>query len=110
MGNMEIIRNAVEKFYDRNARYSLPMEILRNPESCEHVISIGTSIMAHYWGVINYSPGSFVKNFLANDLEATIASADDVNIHALQFFAKLKYNTPKPNLGLNLESNENNQK
>lgn len=86
----ERIRTEVGKYAIRNA-HLIPIGILTDPESFNHVKNIGTSIVMNHWG-INTNPGSFVQAILDNDLELSVGKADSTNIQLLPFYVTLKYN------------------
>lgn len=92
---MEEVRKIVEKYYQENGSNVLPLAVLWNEESVNHVINIGTSILCTKWG-IGYPGGSFVQAVVNNDLMEAIGRADSINVHALKFYCQLMYNVGMP--------------
>jgi hypothetical protein len=74
----------------------VPLHILIDGESREHVISIGTSIMMNRLGFNTY-PGSFVQAVLDDSLSGAFAKADSINQQSLRFYATMMYS-----LGINI--------
>jgi hypothetical protein len=74
----------------------VPLHILIDGESREHVISIGTSIMMNRLGFNTY-PGSFVQAVLDNNLSGAFAKADSINQQSLRFYTTMMYS-----LGINI--------
>ena len=94
---MEIIKKAVEAYLIKNAESTkVPIENLFVDSAREHVISIGSAIMANRLGINTY-PGSFVTAVLNNDLTGAINHADSTNLQMLPFYV-----TMICNLGINL--------
>jgi hypothetical protein len=94
---MEKIRTNVEVYLIKNAEScNVPFTSLINDESKDHIVNIGTSIMANRLGIETY-PGSFVKAILENDLYEAINRADSVNRGAIPFYVTMIHN-----LGINL--------
>ncbi len=94
---MEKIRTNVEVYLMKNAEScNVPITSLLNLDSRDHIINIGTSIMANRLGIETY-PGSFVKAILENDLYEAINRADSVNRGAIAFYVTMIHN-----LGINL--------
>lgn len=61
------------------------------PDSRDHVVRIGTSILCTKWGV-GYPGGSFVQAVVNGDLMETFGRADDVNLNCIRFYVSLLYN------------------
>jgi hypothetical protein len=94
---MEIIREAVEAYLMKNAESTkVPIENLFVDATREHIISIGSAIMANRLGINTY-PGSFVTAVLNNDLAGAINHADSTNVQMLPFYV-----TMICNLGINI--------
>jgi len=90
--NLDKIQKAVKDYLDRNwTTTHVPMEVMSNSESREHVIQIGTNIMANVMG-IETNPGSFVKAVINNDLQESVGRADNINVRMLPFYVTMKYN------------------
>ena len=68
----------------------VPMHILMDKESRDHVISIGTSIIMNRSG-FNTNPGSFVQAVLDNSLSGAFAKADSINQQCLRFYTTMMY-------------------
>jgi len=95
---MEKIRTNVEVYLIKNAEFcNVPITSLINDESKEHIVNIGTSIMANRLGIETY-PGSFVKAILDNNLYEAINRADSVNRGAITFYVTMMHNLGIPNL------------
>ncbi len=95
---MEKIRTNVEVYLIKNAEFcNVPITSLINDESKEHIVNIGTSIMANRLGIESY-PGSFIKAILDNDLYEAINRADSVNRGAITFYVTMMHNLGIPNL------------
>ena len=95
---MEKIRANVEVYLIKNAEFcNIPITSLINDESKEHIVNIGTAIMANRLGIETY-PGSFVKAILENDLYEAINRADSVNRGAITFYVTMMHNLGIPNL------------
>jgi hypothetical protein len=94
---MEKIRANVEVYLMKNAEScNVPITSLFVDESKNHILDIGTSIMANRLGIETY-PGSFVKAILENDLYEAINRADSINRGAIAFYVTMIHN-----LGINL--------
>lgn len=94
---MEKIRTNVEVYLMKDAEScNVPITSLLSLDSRDHIIDIGTSIMANRLGIETY-PGSFVKAILENDLYEAINRADSVNRGAIAFYVTMIHN-----LGINL--------
>ena len=95
---MEKIRTNVEVYLMKNAEScNVPIASLLSLDSRDHIINIGTSIMANRLGIETY-PGSFVKAILENDLYEAINRADSVNRGAIAFYVTMIHNLGIPNL------------
>lgn len=64
---------------------------ISKPDSRDHVISIGTSILCTKWG-IGYPGGSFVQAVVDNDLMQAVGRADYINLDSIRFYVSLLYN------------------
>lgn len=62
------------------------------PDSREHIISIGTSVLCTKWNV-GYPGGSFVQAVVDNNLHEALGRADSINQDCLKFYSMLIYNT-----------------
>ena len=62
------------------------------PDSREHIVNIGTSILCTKWGV-GYPGGSFVQAVVDNNLHEALGRADSINQDCLKFYSMLIYNT-----------------
>ena len=69
----------------------IPFHHMMHPDTLDHIVNIGTSIMMNKWE-IDTRPGSFVRAVLDNDLEASVNCADNINRDLLPFYVTLKYN------------------
>lgn len=96
MEKEDLIRESVKQYFEINGEHYIPNFRMLNDDEKTHIVNIGTSIMGHYWDEFKFEPGSFIKNFLANDLERTFSSADSTNINAIRFYLMLRYNLEKP--------------
>lgn len=64
---------------------------MTDPDAREHIISIGTSILATRWE-IGVGGGSFVQAIVDNDLGQSFGRADNINVKAIHFYVSLLYN------------------
>ena len=95
----EIVTKEVTAYLEKyGASSGVPMHILMDKESREHVISIGTSIMMNRLGFNTY-PGSFVQAVLDDKLSAAFAKADSINQKSLRFYTTMMYS-----LSINISS------
>ena len=95
---MEKIRSNVEVYLIKNAEScNVPITSLFNDEAKDHIVNIGTAIMANKLGIETY-PGSFVRAILDNDLYEAINRADSVNRGAIAFYVTMMHNLGIPNL------------
>lgn len=89
------IEAQVESFLDqeiRNPSYNARFQLLAtNPESREHIIRIGTSIICTKREV-GYPGGSFVQAIVNNDLMGAFGRADRINKDSIEFYCNLLYN------------------
>ena len=86
------VRKEVSEYLNSNFHTTrVPVHIMTNEESREHVINIGTSIMLNRIGV-NTNPGSFVQAVLNNDLTGAVLRADNINSQMLAFYATMMHN------------------
>jgi hypothetical protein len=95
MNQVNEIRQAVENFFDSNAKQCFPAEFVFTEENRNTFINIGTSIMCTEWE-IGPKGGSFVQAVVNNDLMNAIGRADTTNLAALKFYCVLKYNIEMP--------------
>lgn len=84
------IKLAVEQYAIRN-NHLIPIGIMNDPESLQHLTNIGASIVMNNWG-IDTRPGGFVRAIIDNDLEGSVNRADHINLQLLPFYVTLKYN------------------
>lgn len=63
-----------------------------NPESREHIVNIGTSVLCTKWEV-GYPGGSFVQAIVNNDLREAFGRADSVNQDCIKFYLMLMHNS-----------------
>jgi hypothetical protein len=84
------IKSAVAQYAITNMTL-IPIGVMSNPESMQHITNIGAAIMMNKWE-INTNPGSFVTAILENDLEGAVNNADSINRDMLPFYVTLKYN------------------
>ena len=95
---MEKIRSNVEVYLMKNAKScNVPITSFFIDEEKNHIVNIGTAIMANRLGIETY-PGSFVKAILDNDLYEAINRADSVNRGAIAFYVTMIHNLGIPNL------------
>lgn len=62
-----------------------------DPESREHIIRIGTSVICTKREV-GYPGGGFVQAIVNNDLMGAFGQADQINKDCIEFYCKLLYN------------------
>ena len=86
----KISKEVTEFLDDYGISSGVPMDLLLDKESREHIISIGTSIMMNKLG-FNTNPGSFVQAVLNDSLSGAFAKADSVNQRCLRFYATMMY-------------------
>ena len=85
------IKESVSDYLDRyGLSIGVPVSILLDSESKEHVISIGTSIMLNKLGT-DTRPGSFVRAVLDNNLSESFNRADSINRQCLGFYTTMMY-------------------
>lgn len=94
----KIVEELVRQYANQDSSIKFYTGIL---SSYEHIIEMGTTLLMHKWGLVDYQTGSFVRNFLNNDLEATFASADSVNVKAIYFYLRLVNNVGMPRILIN---------
>lgn len=87
------IREQVEKraleFMPRDTQFGFIFTT--DPDAREHIINIGTSILATRWD-IGMGGGSFVQAIVDNDLGQSFGRADHINVKAIHFYVSLLYN------------------
>lgn len=86
---IRLIRNYLDQ-YDQMNHKATPGEIKSD------VIHMGANILVHKWELVSYSPGSFVRAFINNDLERTFAHADTTNRKYIEFYLMLCANLSTP--------------
>jgi hypothetical protein len=86
----KISKEVTEFLNDYGISSGVPMDLLLDSESREHIITIGTSIMMNKLG-FNTGPGSFVQAVLNDSLSGAFAKADSVNQRCLRFYATMMY-------------------
>jgi|TARA_B100000767_G_scaffold275386_1_gene312101 hypothetical protein len=91
---IKIVKKAVQKFFDDSAEQFIHDNDIISWEE-NHIITTGTQIMAKKWKV-SENCGGFVDSVVANDLSKTMASADNINMHAVRFYCAMIYNVSKP--------------
>jgi hypothetical protein len=62
-----------------------------DPETREHVVNCGTSILMTKWGIC--PGGGFAQAVVDNNLSEAFGRADSVNEDALKFYVMLMYNS-----------------
>lgn len=92
MENYNKVKEIVREYLDTNGWNYIPNFGEFNSEQYSHVLNIGTDIMLNHWGMNEYESGSFIKNFINNDLQGTFASADSINQNCIRFYLMLKHN------------------
>jgi hypothetical protein len=85
------IRAKVEDFYN-NHSHLVDLESKLIPDSRQHIIAIGTSILCTKWEV-GPPGGSFVQAMVNNNLMESFSRADSINAGAIRFYCSLIYNT-----------------
>lgn len=86
------IKEAVYAYLMKNhVNTHVPMDVMMDPESRDHAVTIGTSIMMNKMGY-DTRPGSFVQAVLNNSLQDAVGCADHVNVRMLPFYATMMYN------------------
>jgi tRNA A-37 threonylcarbamoyl transferase component Bud32 len=89
---IEKIRTKVESYLMKNAEFcGVPVTSLFVDESKNHIINIGTDIMANRLGIETY-PGSFIKAILENNLYEAINRSDSINRGAITFYVTMMHN------------------
>lgn len=92
----ELIELEVIKHLNKACEHDISLQILcMDPESRDHIIQIGTSVLSTKWEV-GYPGGSFVQAVVGNDLMGAFGRADEVNRQAIGFYVSLLYNLAKP--------------
>jgi len=90
---IEIVRNVVKDYYDKNGKYCGIPVLDKKTEN--HIIKTGTEILCLKWNITKHS-GGFVEAFVNNDLTRAIANVDGSNMMALRFFAQMSWNVAAP--------------
>ena len=88
------VEGAVTKFLFEN-RQLLPLNILGDTDSMDHVKSIAVSILCTKWNV-GYPGGSFVQSLVKNDLYGSFANADSINRQCIYFYVVMMSNVGMP--------------
>ena len=98
---IEKIRTNVEVYLNKNAEFCgvSPIHLIVD-EDRQHIINIGTDIMANRLGVETY-PGHFIKAILENDLYEAVNRADHVNRVSIPFYVTMIHN-----LGIHIPNEE----
>ena len=92
MENYDKVNEIVKDYLAKNGMYYIPNFNQLSSDEYNHILNIGTDIMLNYWGMNEYESGSFIKNFINNDLQGTFASADSINQNCIRFYIMLKNN------------------
>jgi hypothetical protein len=93
-GQKERIQEAVRKrieSYSVEGRDTDFVLTAYSEENRDHIVRIGTSILANRWG-IGFDGGSFVKAVIDNNLMETFNRADIINLKCIRFYVSLIYN------------------
>lgn len=88
------IRKIVNDYLNKQPFINFPSEL--SIDEREHVIDMGTEIMANKWGINDYPPGSFVNAVIGNKLTETFSNADSTNLRFIHFYVLLMYNVGMP--------------
>jgi hypothetical protein len=91
---LKVIKKEVQKFFDDSAEQFIHDNDIISWEE-KHVVETGTQIMAKKWKV-SENCGGFVDSVVANDLSKAMASADNINQHAVRFYCAMMYNLSRP--------------
>lgn len=87
---IDLIRDKVKVYFENNGyRYIDINQISR--DDVNHIINIATSIMCTKYE-IGYPGGSFVQSIVDNDLSASFACADQINLKAIHFYVMMVNN------------------
>lgn len=89
------VREIVKNYLEINAERAGIELLILNPESKDHIINIGTSVLCAQWDV-GYPPGGFVQAVIDNDLSGTFARADHINREAVYFYVMMLRNIDRP--------------
>ena len=89
--HIQRIKVKVEEYLYTEAVNCRIMHLVSNEETKQHIVEIGTNILANKWG-INTHPGSFVTAVINNDLTESFSRADHVNTQAIRFYVMMMYN------------------
>lgn len=92
---MGIIQKGVKSYVESYITYAQGSELTNLIQHNDHIVMIGTSIMATKWG-IGWDGGSFVQAVVDNDLMAAVSRADFINSQMLKFYCSLMYNMAMP--------------
>lgn len=92
MENYNKVKEIVKDYLVKNGMYYIPNFDRLSSDEYNHILNIGTDIMLNHWGMNEYESGSFIKNFINNDLQGTFASADSINQNCIRFYLMLKHN------------------
>lgn len=92
MEKIEKIRNQVKAYFEKNACHYITNFTELSEDDTNHIISIGTNIIATRHGMSFRS--SFVQSVIDNDLRGAFATADDTNLLAIRFYLMMMYNMP----------------
>jgi hypothetical protein len=91
---IKIVKESVQKFFDENAEQFIHDNDIISWEE-NHIVTTGTQIMCKKWNVSDMG-GGFVQSVIDNNLSKTMASADNINMHAVRFYCAMIYNLSKP--------------
>ena len=92
MENYDKVKEVVKDYLAKNGMHYIPNFNQLSSNEYNHILNIGTDIMLNYWGMNEYESGSFIRNFINNDLQGTFASADSINQNCIRFYIMLKNN------------------
>ena len=92
---IKAVREIVKNYLEINAERAGIGLLILNPESKDHIINIGTSILCAR-GNVGYPPEGFVQAVIDNDLSGTFARADHINREAVYFYVMMLRNIDRP--------------
>jgi len=95
--NQKLVTTIVEEFLERNAAMAGVLHLCLDPESKDHLIRCGVSVLMTKWG-LGPAGGSFVQAVVANDLQQAVGRADSTNQEALKFYVMLLHNISQPSI------------
>lgn len=92
----DVIEREVIKHLQKECERDMNLQILcMDPESRDHIIQIGTSVLSTKWE-LGPPGGSFVQAVVNNDLMGAFGRADETNRQVIGFYVSLLYNIAKP--------------